>query len=367
MKLVPDMFDHRALPAGHRASDNLWPNLGLGAIDVSLGAWELKSMPPRPARATATWADVGCHRVAGLLLGLQIVGLVLELILFRVTGLTLVWSSGVAIMVAVAVAMAFWTYFACLPGSMREWIFPEAAVVLALMLTSALIGPPMQYAAVALRRPLIDPWLAAGDASLGLSVAALVEWTAQFPWLVTVLRWAYGSLLIQLFVPVFLLPVLNDREALWEYAWHFLVCSAITVTCLAIWPAACVFSYERFTPLLDPTRFVQHFVGVRSGTLTVIDFDHLEGLVSVPSFHVAGAWMVTWAFRRSWLWFPLALVNVLLSAATMFLGFHYGVDLLATAAMVAVSLLLFNKLARPHIRVAHRSATMALSARLLSA
>jgi membrane-associated phospholipid phosphatase len=143
-----------------------------------------------------------------------------------------------------------------------------------------------------------------------------------------------------------LLPIFNNRSALWEYAWHFLMCSTITVACLAAFPAECTFVYQHFPPLLNESRFVQHFTTARAGGFTTIDFDHLEGLVSCPSFHVAGAWMVTWAFRRTWLLVPLAILNSALAASTVMLGAHYAVDLLATAAMIGLSCLLFHLVGR---------------------
>ncbi len=142
--------------------------------------------------------------------------------------------------------------------------------------------------------------------------------------------------------PVLLLPIFHDRCALWEYAWHFLVCSAITVACLAAFPAACSFTYQHFTPLLNESRFIDHFTGARAAGFTAIDFDPLEGLVSCPSFHVAGARMVTWAFRRTWLLVPLAILNGALTVSTVMLGAHYAVDLVATVAMIGFSSLLFH-------------------------
>ena len=44
-------------------------------------------------------------------------------------------------------------------------------------------------------------------------------------------------------------------------------------------------------------RFIAHFNGVRDGTFTTIRFDDLEGLISMPSFHVAGGMMVTGVSR----------------------------------------------------------------------
>jgi hypothetical protein len=89
-----------------------------------------------------------------------------------------------------------------------------------LVLIAAMIGAPTQYAAAALNRPTIDPMLAQADAWLGISVPALVAWTATHPWLVALLHWSYFTLIFQLALPVFALPWWNDSERLWEFAFH---------------------------------------------------------------------------------------------------------------------------------------------------
>ena len=53
-----------------------------------------------------------------------------------------------------------------------------------------------------------------------------------------------------------------------------------------------------FTPTIDQARVVRQIGALRAGTFHVIDFTDLEGLITMPSFHAAGAMMVTWAFRR---------------------------------------------------------------------
>ncbi len=138
---------------------------GINCADAQ-GA-SVASFQPRSQRATATWADIGLHRLCAALWLLNLAMFVAELILFRVTGLRLVWSSSLPLVYAIVVIGAFWGYFAWQPGGPREWIIPEAAVVLTLLLAQALVGPPMQYPALALHRPLVDRWLAAGDAALG--------------------------------------------------------------------------------------------------------------------------------------------------------------------------------------------------------
>jgi hypothetical protein len=293
---------------------------------------------------SATLAELGWNRLARRLVFMQVALLLASIGLFRAGGLTLNWDAddlagGLVLVLPAALA---WLYFVWEPGSRREWLYAEVAFIVLLFFTIAQIIPPAQYGAVALKRPLIDPWLATMDARLGILVPDIVTWTSRHPLLVRLLSRAYLSLLPQFFVPLVLLPILRDREALWEYAFHFHVCSVVTLTAVALWPAACAFTFYGFTPLLSQDRFIQHLAALRDGSLTAIRLDDLQGLVSFPSFHVAGALMVTWACRRSWWWVPLAVINVFLTASTVMLGLHYATDLLATAVMCAFSLWLYR-------------------------
>ena len=59
-------------------------------------------------------------------------------------------------------------------------------------------------------------------------------------------------------------------------------------------------------------------------------FAELEGLVALPSFHTMGALAVTAACWRVRILGPmLVIVNALLIAATVLLGIHYAVDIIA--------------------------------------
>jgi hypothetical protein len=149
-----------------------------------------------------------------------------------------------------------------------------------------------------------------------------------------------------MWLPVIVLGfILRDRQRLWEFAFHFHICTVITVTCLAIFPAECAFSYYGFESLIDQGRFIRHFNALRAGTFGAVRFDNIEGLISVPSFHVAGALMVTWAFRQlRWILWPLLVLNVVLVASTFMTGAHYVVDMIATLLMFSGSVLLYRYL-----------------------
>jgi membrane-associated phospholipid phosphatase len=107
---------------------------------------------------------------------------------------------------------------------------------------------------------------------------------------------------------------------------------------LALWPAAGVFQYEQFTATLPEARFIEHLALVRAGTPPRLVFGGMEGMVSFPSFHLAGAWMITWALRGTRIFWPAFVLNALLTLSTFATGAHYIVDGLGTVAMGAVSL-----------------------------
>ena len=296
---------------------------------------------------------LGFHRLGAVCLALQIGVLLLTVWAFWITGLSYVWHELLPQLLLPAMALAAWGYYVWMPGrSAADWIFAEAFLILALLLVFGYIVAPAQYAAAALGRPLADPWLAAADEALGVHVPTVVLWTRTHPWLVQILFRSYTSLLPQLFLPVFVLGFwYRDRGALWEYAFHFHVCLVVTLVCFALFPAACAFSFYGFESILNQARFLAHFGDVRAGLMTVIAPSNMEGLVSFPSFHAAGALMTTWALRRSRIWVTLlGVLNTGLVAATVLLGAHYIIDLVATVALCGVSVTLYRVLvpiARP--------------------
>jgi len=313
------------------------------------------------SRLTKTRPEVG------FCVACQLLMLAASLPFYSSYGLRVEWSTGVpqALVMGLLVALLFNFWY--LPGAAAEWIAAETVLAACLLFVISCIASPAQYLAVAVGRPLIDPWLAAADASLGIHVPALAEWTREHPSVRALLYLAYFSLLPQ-FVGVLMLLglVYRNSERLWEYLFHFHLCGVLTVASLALFPAACAFSYYGFDSTLPQGRFLAHFNGFRTGSLSVIRFDDLEGLISMPSFHVAGGLMLTWAFRGYRVVWVFAVLNGLLMAATVLSGAHYGVDLPATAllfgASVVVHRLLLRWFSEPHPAVAESPAATVVTA-----
>jgi hypothetical protein len=267
---------------------------------------------------------------------------------YSVYGLRVDWSSAWLLPLAQVALFGAWLYFRRYANHPSKFIYADVLLATSLILLLTNVVSPAQYLAVALRRPLIDGWLVRADAMLGIDVAALATWTRAHATVRTVLAACYATLLPQFLLPLVVLGAkYQDRAGLWEYVFHFHFCLLATLTALALFPAECAFTHLGFTSTIDQTRFVRQFSELRNGTFGPIDFMDVEGLISMPSFHAAGAMMVTWAFRRHRGWFGLLLaVNTGLIAATFFSGAHYFVDVLASGVLFAVSIAASRLLSR---------------------
>jgi membrane-associated phospholipid phosphatase len=199
-----------------------------------------------------------------------------------------------------------------------------------------------------MRSPYADPWLAAADARMGVHVPTLAAWTRAHPATSQLATIVYATFLPQLVLTVFALAALRERERLWEFAFHFHVCLVVTIAALAVYPAVCPSAYYGFASTIDMTRAIRQIKALHEGTMTVVRFDDLEGLVSFPSFHVAGAILVTWAFRRRRrILIPLIVLNIGLVISTVITGVHYLVDVLASVPLFAGSVAAYRWWGRP--------------------
>jgi hypothetical protein len=300
---------------------------------------------PQRSRAGALWRAV--NPVARKAIALQAVLVAVTAPLYPLVGIGIHWSSGLSSAIGLALLLAVWVRYVFAPPSGWNRAVADALLALLLLATLTNIVGPAQYPAVALGFPEADRWLSATDAALGLHVPALTTWTAARPAFAQILILAYHSLLPQFLLPIVVLGFLRDRKHLWEYIFHFHVCATVTLIGVALWPAACAFTYYGFDSLLDQTRFIDHFAALRAGTFREVRFDNIEGLITFPSFHVAGGLMVTWAFRHRRGWFAaVAVLNTLLIAATVLTGAHYGIDVVASLALFAGSVVLWRTWSR---------------------
>ncbi len=197
---------------------------------------------------------------------------------------------------------------------------------------------------------IIDYHLIHWDQLLGFNLTAVMAWAHQFPYLIKALWFGYNTWLYQVLLTPILLAVLKKEPEISQYF--------ITgIICFIFW----IFIYY-FFPTIAPAGVMHspYFVADQFSLVTRYYEIHQSlpistyqgGMVSFPSGHVMYALLVLIALRKVKLaFYPMVIINSLLIFATMALGYHYLVDVLASFFIVSFALivhrLIVKLLAKP--------------------
>jgi hypothetical protein len=201
------------------------------------------------------------------------------------------------------------------------------------------------HAGLRANNPLIDDALARSDALMGISAPGLIQSVSGHPWITGTLAYVYHTALLAMFVPVIALSFGKWRQRCWDLAFSFAFGSTVCGMIAVVFPAEGVYAHYAIPaqvvagmPKGAGTFYFHMFNGLRSGEISTLNFSHLTGVVTFPSFHGAIALMTAFALRdirwlRPFAFMWCLLVNI--SAIPM--GGHYGTDLVVGALLWAVS------------------------------
>ncbi|WP_292468211.1 phosphatase PAP2 family protein [Mesorhizobium sp.] len=222
-----------------------------------------------------------------------------------------------------------------------RWLIINAAMFIPLGFASIYF----MYMAAATDRPLMDQPLAVIDGMIGFRWRAFLELTNNYPAVAKTLVFAYHALGPQMPV-MFILLAFADRLRLTEFMAMLAVSSALTAAGMAMVPAAGAYAY--FQPLAsDFSNFTAHagvwhlaeLMKIRSGQPFSLLVTHAEGMVTFPSYHTALGIMITYALRRlpaiAW---PVGALNAIMVVSTLPEGGHHLIDVVAGAAVGALSI-----------------------------
>lgn len=214
-------------------------------------------------------------------------------------------------------------------------------------------GAVLTYHAASFRLPFQDATLVAIDRSLGIEWLKIAGAVCGTSWLEPVLAFAYRSSMTQVLVLVPLLSLLGRRQRLSEFLGLFVVTGTIVCVLSALVPAEAAFFH--FSPSvvceqarIDGTlRYHPDLLAIRGGGLPPLDFKNLTGIVTFPSFHTILAILVIYAtWTVPFVRWPALILNLLVIAATLPLGGHYFIDVVAGAAIAVASILAIRRLNR---------------------
>ena len=216
-----------------------------------------------------------------------------------------------------------------------------------------IMGLMLSYAASSVPLPYRDAELLALDRWLGFERDAYMAFLKQHPDLREVLYFSYTTIMHQTLL-VCLIPLITRRvDRLQAYIIAFAFAVTATAVIASFIPAANALIYVDKAPIDLSTlpdgghSYFPTLEGLRAGTLRIIDFGGMEGLIAFPSFHTANAILFVWAlWPIRLLRLPMLVLNFLLIASTPLAGAHYLVDLIGGAAVAFGAIFATSRLVR---------------------
>lgn len=208
-----------------------------------------------------------------------------------------------------------------------EWIL--------LWIVFSVSGALLTYLAAAHNGPLYDAQLAAADHAIGFHWHAWFRFVTAHPALEVPFAIAYHSLLPQIVLSVAWFSFLGrderNAELLIAVTVALLLTTALFLLVPSLGPCAGVPAFRDL--------YVSDLTALRNGTMPSIDVMLLKGVIAFPSFHAVLASLFTYAHRRSPIFVPVALFNLLMLAALPSQGGHHLVDVLGGIAVAIAALL----------------------------
>jgi len=286
-------------------------------------------------RATLIWCLVGVMAV-------------LTLVSFILTGLTINLASNPWVILSIGGILATSFFYRYRRPNPHLCALTEAAAQLLLIL---LFGILLTYAAVAVKFPYVDAELYAIDNAIGFDRQSYLKFFADWPWLSKTVEASYFCMLPQFA----LVPAIMFFARKFERVQRMIVAIAISLVVTALisilTPSLTAFVHVDLAGLVtvpaDAYTPVPTMEALRSGAMRAIHLNHLEGLVSFPSFHTTAALIFAWTLLtvRYIRLFGIVL-NLALIVATPVIGAHYFIDLVGGFAVAFAAMMTSQWLCR---------------------
>lgn len=275
------------------------------------------------------------------------IALVIALIVASLTTSLRIDSLTFLSMVGILIYLVWLEYF-LQKRSQRQ--MARAMSSISIILLVGWLATTIHYSALTFQLPEIDAYLLSVDQSLGFDWESLNNWLTSTPVVDAILAIAYASLLPQLLFVCFFLSKpdyeMNNRNFLNAYCLSLI----ISVVLAGPWPAHAMCRMAGLETSADPAilgraacAFLPVYDGLRDGTLIRLDWSHIDGLVTFPSFHTTAAILLAWSMRNV----PVArwaflVLNLLMIVATPTHGGHYLIDVIAGGALAVLSIALVS-------------------------
>ena len=214
-------------------------------------------------------------------------------------------------------------------------LFMKGAIPLALV---SLLFEVYSTLAVRLPLPLRDAELSTLDAFIGFHWLQFLEFVNSSKIASEILVIAYHSFVPQFVFLIAVLSLMRMGDRISEFVALYAVTVLITATIATIVPAEGAHAYfapsrEQFSNFTSLSGMWHYdlLVTLRTAkTMSFNPFQHLQGMVTFPSFHATVAILIAYAVRGvRFVGIPMLILNVLMIVSVIPEGGHYLVDLIA--------------------------------------
>jgi hypothetical protein len=208
-----------------------------------------------------------------------------------------------------------------------------------------LFATPLTYILASANLPMQDANLARLDQLLGLDWRAYYRFVYERPALVPYVYLGYAMITWPTFGVPIVLGLTKHYVRLQKFTLACMLTVVVTALISSLLPAVGAFHEYGISADLPVFRASGYLIQlhelplVRDGSLRVLDFKTLGGIITFPSFHAAAAVLALWALWGVWWMRPLALIaNVGMLLATPLVGGHYFVDVFAGVALATLAI-----------------------------
>jgi hypothetical protein len=207
----------------------------------------------------------------------------------------------------------------------------------ALWVALSATGAVLSYLATIYARPLQDAAVSEFDHAIGFDWLALRNAVLARPWFHAALQLAYASLLPQIVLAVAYFPKVGLAARNGELVLLALSTLVLTTLISVLWPVLGPFAtFGKGHEL----AFLPDVLALRAAGPWHFDLAHMEGIVTMPSYHTVLAVLFTYAFRGTGLvgW-GIAALNALMLLSIPPIGGHYLADVIVGGAITVLFLL----------------------------
>lgn len=196
----------------------------------------------------------------------------------------------------------------------------------------------------------IDFSLVKIDKFLGFNQLAWLNWTYAHPWIQKIVNQCYGLMGFQLAIVPMVLALLMQKRAVRVLFISLLISFIIGTGIYYFFPTtapASMFHDPNFA-LQQHDTFIKFFEIHHFLPVTTTQ----GGLIAFPSFHVVWAVLLAYSFRhKKYLFYPMALFNIIIILSTLMLGWHYLTDVIGGIILAGLSIAVAEVVHQKYIAV----------------